>query len=200
MSPITYLGSPTSAGNSSSTWQMLAAETIDGTNKLLWRYNPTGQVHVWSLNSSWGWTGSDTGLVDANSSTGWGLESSFELDLNGDSIIGTPLTPIDSQGNTSLVRANSTGEGYVSVGATMSPITYLGSPTSAGNSSSTWQMLAAETIDGTNKLLWRYNPTGQVHVWSLNSSWGWTGSDTGLVDANSSTGYTLLALFGIFNI
>jgi len=198
-SPITYLGSPTSPGNTSSTWQMLAAETIGGSNKLLWRYNPTGQVHVWALNSNWGWTGSDTGLVDANSSTGWGLESSFQLDLNGDSLIGAPYTTIESQGNTSLVR-NTSAQAYVNVGNTTTPITYLGTPTSPGNTSSTWQMLAAETIGGSNKLLWRYNPTGQVHVWALNSSWGWTGSDTGLVDANSSAGFNLLAQFGVASI
>ena len=197
--PITYLGSPSSPGNASSTWQMLAAETIGGSNKLLWRNNPTGQLHVWALNSNWGWTGSDTGLVDANSSTGWGLESSFQLDLNGDSIIGAPYTTIESQGNTSLVR-NTSAQAYVNVGDTSSPITYLGTPTSPGNSSSTWQMLAAETIGGSNKLLWRYNPTTQVHVWTLNSSWGWTGSDTGLVNANSSAGLNLLAQFGLASI
>ena len=49
-------------------------------------------------------------------------------------------------------------------------------------------MLAAETIGGTNKLNWRNNPTGQMHVWALNSSWGWTGGDAGLIDANSSEG------------
>jgi hypothetical protein len=179
---------------------MLAAETIGGTNKLLWRYNPTSQLHVWALNSSWGWTGSDTGLVDANSSAGWGLESSFQLDLNSDSIIGAPLTPIELQGNTSLGRHISTAEAYVSVGNSATPITYQGTPSSPGNASSTWQMLAAETIGGTNKLLWRYNPTSQLHVWALNSSWGWTDSDTGLVDANSSAGSNLLAQFGLASI
>jgi alpha-tubulin suppressor-like RCC1 family protein len=198
--PITYLGSPSSSGTASSTWQMLAAETIGGTNKLLWRYNPTGQVHVWTLDSNWGWTGADTGLVDANSSAGWGLESSFQLDLNSDSIIGAPLTSIESLGNTSLGRHISTSQAFVSVGNTTTPITYLGSPTSPGNTSSTWQMLAAESIGGNNKLLWRYNPTGQVHVWALNSSWGWTGADTGLVDPISSTGSNLLAQFGLASV
>jgi hypothetical protein len=153
-------------------------------------------VHVWALDSNWAWTGADTGLVDTNSNTGWGLESSFQLDLNGDSIIGTPFTEIEWQGNTSLFRHNSTGQPYASAGSTITPITFMGSPASPGNASSTWQMLAAETIGTANKILWRYNPTGQLHMWALDSNWAWTGADTGLVDRNSSAGSNLVAQFG----
>ena len=200
ITPITVMGSPASPGNASSAWQMLAAETIGAANKILWRYNPTGQVHVWALDSNWSWTGADTGLVDPNSSSGWELESSFQLDLNADSIIGVPLTSIESQGNTSLVRHNSTGQPYASVGSMITPITVMGSPASPGNASSTWQMLAAETIDTANKVLWRYNPTGQLHIWALDSNWAWTGADTGLVDPSSSSGAYLLARFGVASI
>ena len=139
-------------------------------------------------------------MIDPSSGAGWGLESSFQLDVNGDSIIGTPFTPIESQGNTSLVRHSSTAEAYVSVGSTITPITFLGSPTSPGVASSTWQMLAAETIAGANKLLWRYNPTGQVIVWALDSSWGWTGADTGMIDPSSGAGSNLLVQFGLASI
>jgi hypothetical protein len=198
--PITLMGSPASAGSASSTWQMLAAETISDANKILWRYNPTGQLHVWALDSNWAWTGAETGLVDTNSSAGWELESSFQLDLNSDAIIGAPLTVIESQGNTSLGRHHSTAQAYVSVGSTTTPITFLGSPASAGSASSTWQMLAAETISDANKILWRYNPTGQLHVWALDSNWAWTGAETGLVDTNSSAGANLLAQFGVGSI
>jgi hypothetical protein len=200
ITPITVFGSPASSGNASSAWQMLAAETIDTANKILWRYSPTGQVHVWDLNSSWNWTGTASGLVDTNSSTSWGLESSFQLDLNGDSIIGMPFTPIESQGNASLGRHHSTAQAYVSVGSTTTPITLMGSPASAGSASSTWQMLAAETISDANKILWRYNPTGQLHVWALDSNWAWTGAETGLVDTNSSAGANLLAQFRVGSI
>jgi hypothetical protein len=198
--PITLMGSPASAGSASSTWQMLAAETISDANKILWRYNPTGQLHVWALDSNWAWTGAETGLVDTNSSAGWELESSFQLDLNSDAIIGAPLTVIESQGNTNLGRHHSTAQAYVSVGSTTTPITFLGSPASAGSASSTWQMLAAETISDANKILWRYNPTGQLHVWALDSNWAWTGAETGLVDTNSSAGANLLAQFRVGSI
>ena len=197
--PITLFGSPASPGNASS-WQMLAAETIGMVNKILWRFNPTGQAHVWDLDSSWNWTGTASGLVDTNASAGWGLEASFQIDLNGDSIIGVPFTPIESQGNTSLVRHNITGQPYASVGSATTPISLMGAPASAGSASSTWQMLAAETIGTANKILWRYNPTGQVHLWDLDSNWACTGADTGLVDPNSSAGANLLAQFGVASV
>jgi hypothetical protein len=82
----------------------------------------------------------------------------------------------------------------------ITPITFMGSPASPGNASSTWQMLAAETMEIGNKILWRYNPTGQLHMWALDSNWAWTGADTGLVDPNSSSGAYLLARFGVASI
>jgi hypothetical protein len=87
-------------------------------------------------------------------------------------VVGTILNDdivIENQGNTALLRGGD-GQSYIKFGFTTTPITFLGSPTSPGNASSIWQMLAAETIGGTNKLLWRNNPTGQLHVWALNFS------------------------------
>ena len=43
-----------------------------------------------------------------------------------------------------------------------------------GSDSSEWQMMAADTNGGNTQILWRYNPTRQLHVWSLDSSWGQT--------------------------
>ena len=111
-------------------------------------------------------------------------------------VVGTILNDdiaIENQGNTALLRGGD-GQSYFNFGFTTTPITFLGSPTSPDNASSIWQMLAAETIGGTNKLLWRNNPTDQLHVWALNSSWGWTGGHTGLIDANSSEGANLCSI------
>ena len=106
---------------------------------------------------------------------------------------------LENQGNTALLRGGN-GQPFIKVGASTTPITFLGSPASAGSASSTWQMLAAETISDANKILWRYNPTGQLHVWALDSNWAWTGAETGLVDTNSSAGANLLAQFRVGSI
>ena len=92
----------------------------------------------------------------------------------------------------------------MSVGSTTKAITFMGSPASSGNASSAWQMLAAETIGTGNKVLWGYNPTGQVYVSDLNSSRNWRGTASGLADPNPnpnpSAGATFLAQFGIARI
>jgi hypothetical protein len=68
---------------------MLAAETIAGNNSILWRYNPTNQLNVWALDSTWTWTTSSP-LIDRSSPQTWAIETGFQLDLNGDSLIGPP--------------------------------------------------------------------------------------------------------------
>jgi hypothetical protein len=71
---------------------MIAAEAIEAKNMILWRYKPTNQIHTWTLNANWAWQ-SSSGLMDRNSTAAYGLENSFKLDLNGDSLIGPPSTP-----------------------------------------------------------------------------------------------------------
>ena len=101
-------------------------------------------------------------------------EAALNTDLNGDAIIGAPLTAIESQGNATLQR-QSDGMAAVRVGSTLYPVS---SPfgLGTGNTSSEWQMLAAETVAGQNQILWRNNPANFLHVWTLNSSWSWQSS------------------------
>jgi hypothetical protein len=74
-------------GDSSSEWQMLAAETIGVQSQILWRNNPGNFLHLWNLNSSWNWQ-SSSGNINPLSSAALGLETSFQLDLNGNGVIG----------------------------------------------------------------------------------------------------------------
>ncbi|MFO0039312.1 MAG: ELWxxDGT repeat protein [Synechococcaceae cyanobacterium] len=76
-------------GDTNSDWLMLAAESIGGNNQILWRYKPTNQIHTWTLNPNWAWQSSSP-LINRTSPETWAIESGFQIDLNGDSIIGTP--------------------------------------------------------------------------------------------------------------
>ncbi|WP_353618070.1 hypothetical protein, partial [Synechococcus sp. CCY 0621] len=66
-------------------WQPIAAEEVSGSNSLLWRNQTAGQLVTWNLDSSWNWSSSNP-VVAINSSGALALESSFGLDLNGDSL------------------------------------------------------------------------------------------------------------------
>ncbi|MFN7900193.1 MAG: hypothetical protein ACK5N0_11125 [Synechococcaceae cyanobacterium] len=68
-------------------WQMLAAESVGGQNQILWRNNPANFLHVWSLDASWNWQ-SSAGTINPLSAAALGLESNFQLDLDGNGLIG----------------------------------------------------------------------------------------------------------------
>jgi hypothetical protein len=160
-------------GEANSDWLMLAAESIGGNNQILWRYKPTNQIHTWTLNPNWAWQSSSP-LINRASPETWAIESGFQIDLNGDSIIGTPFTQLDTNGNATLLRRND-GQAVVQQGATSFNVS---SPWGAntGELNSDWLMLAAESIGGNNQILWRYKPTNQIHTWTLNPNWAWQSS------------------------
>ena len=74
-------------GDSSSEWQMLAAETVDGKNQIVWRNNFGNFLHVWSLDAGWSWRSSSAN-IQPFSPEALGLESSFQSDFNRDGVIG----------------------------------------------------------------------------------------------------------------
>jgi hypothetical protein len=166
----------TSLGNAQSPWQILGAETIRGSNIVAWRHNPTGALTYWSTNAAWKRTGS----------VGWDVpgtagflqaEYDFNQDFNNDSIIGRNLSAVESAGATVLLR-DSTGNAYARSGSITSVIRNEANAfTSLGNAQSTWQILGAETIRGSNRVLWLHNPTGALTTWSANGAWKRTSSD-----------------------
>ncbi len=68
-------------------WQMLAAETVGGQSQILWRHNPGNFLHAWTLDASWSWQSSSANFAPS-SAAALGLESNFQLDLNGNGVIG----------------------------------------------------------------------------------------------------------------
>ena len=123
----------------------------------------------WSLNASGAYQNGSLLSNDQLSSE----ETSLNAELNGDAILGS-FSTIENKGNASLLRRND-GAAYVQVGSVQSA---LSSPfgLGVGDSSSTWQMLAAEPVAGQNQILWRNNVGNDFHVWTLNSSWSWQSS------------------------
>ncbi|MFN9694100.1 MAG: hypothetical protein ACK550_09985 [Synechococcaceae cyanobacterium] len=98
-------------------------------------------------------------------------EDHLNFDLNGDAIIGSSLTAIETIGNASLLRRGD-GMAAVRVGG---KVYQVSSPfgLGVGDASSTWQMLAAETVGNQNQILWHNNPGNFLHMWNLNSNWSW---------------------------
>ncbi len=70
-------------------WQTLAAETVNGANQVLWKYNDGNYLHLWSLDNNWNWQSSN-GWWGLNSSEAFTQETNFQQDFNGDNQIGNP--------------------------------------------------------------------------------------------------------------
>lgn len=189
---ITAVSAPwdTDVGNANSTWKMLGAETINGVNMIVWRYKPTQQLHTWTMDANWNWQ-SSSGLINRRSPEGWALETGFQIDFNRDSIIGAPFSTIEAQGNTSLLRRED-GQAFVRQGESRFAV-YSPWGASPIEVNSNWTMIAAETIGGTNSILWSIRSTNQLHVWTLGPTWSWKGS-SGLINRNSPE--TLALEFG----
>ncbi len=168
-------------------WQTLAVETINGVNQVLWKYNDGNYLHLWSLDNNWNWQ-SSTGWWELNSPEAFTQETNFQQDFNSDGIIGQPSTPIEAFGNTKLVQ-DTTNKLYAQIDNNNPIAIKIGGTQIATNSYSGWQTLAAETVNGVNQVLWKYNDGNYLHLWSLDSNWNWQ-SSTGWWGLNSPEAFT----------
>jgi phosphodiesterase/alkaline phosphatase D-like protein/2',3'-cyclic-nucleotide 2'-phosphodiesterase (5'-nucleotidase family)/sugar lactone lactonase YvrE len=182
-------------GSEISEWQMIAADTITGTNQILWRNNTSSFLHTWSLDVNWNWQ-SYGGADGFNTAKAWELETSFQVDATNDGIIGAPpYTTLEAQGNTKLL---SRGDGLASVEYGAGRRQEISSPWNSpvGSDISEWQMLAAETIAGSNQILWRNNNSSFLHTWSLDANWTWQ-SSSGADGFNTAKAWELETSFQV---
>jgi hypothetical protein len=142
----------TSADNPGNGWRATAAVPTATGSDLYWTNEAAGQQARWSLDASGAY---QTGTFLSGDQL-YSEETSLNADLNGDAIIGAAFSALDNQGNTTLLRRND-GQAFVE---TADQRYRVSSPFNlgTGDASSTWQMLAAETVDDQNQILWRNVP------------------------------------------
>ena len=161
---------------------------------LLWRNTAANRLHTWTTDANWNWQSSQ-GWIDPNSNDGYTLESHFKLDLNNDSIIGSPYSTISTVGSLVFQKAIANNHYSVLSDGLIKPITVQGTPIYEGIYPD-WQTLAAARINGENMLLWRNTAANRLHTWTTDANWNWQ-SAQGWIDPNSNDGYTLESHFGI---
>ena len=169
-------------------WELLAVETINGQNQALWKNGPGNFLSLWSLDNNWNWQTS-IGQWDVNSAEAFSLEIDFQTDTNGDFLIGTAFSTLESSGNTDLLR-DPFNRLYAQVGAqTPRPIKFGGQSIAVGQFPG-WELLAVETINGQNQALWKNGLGNFLSLWSLDNNWNWQAS-IGQWDANSAEAISL---------
>ena len=70
-------------------WEVTAAETVDGVNKML--LLRTGQAHYWNLSTDWKYQQTSSFYSDGTDGY-YNIESQFSLDLNNDGVVGKPIS------------------------------------------------------------------------------------------------------------
>jgi hypothetical protein len=175
-------------------WQTLAAETVNGDNQVLWKNTNSNYLHIWHLDNNWNWVSSE-GNWGLNSAEGLTQETNFQLDTNGDGVIGNFYTPIESVGNTKLVK-DATNSYFTQIGTATPTAIKNGGQQISQDIYAGWQTLAAETVNGDNQVLWKNVPGNYLHIWHLDNNWNW-GSSEGVWALNSADAFTQEINFGI---
>jgi hypothetical protein len=175
-------------------WQTIAAETVNGDNQVLWKNIPGNYLHIWRLDSNWNWVSSE-GNWGLNSAEALTQETNFGIDTNGDGVIGNPYTPIESAGNTKLVK-DAANKYFTQIGTNTPTAIKNGQQIYQDIYGSGWQTIAAETVNGVNQVLWKNVSGNYLHIWHLDSNWNWVSSE-GQWGLNSVDALTQETNFGI---
>jgi cyclophilin family peptidyl-prolyl cis-trans isomerase len=157
--------------NSYPQWNPRAAETIDGSNYIVWSNSTTLAASLWTLDADWK-------LINAASLTAgtdqyFQLETSWNIDLNDDGEIGPPVERIPTDSGTQELNVKS---GYLYVGnqsitgPSLAPLTRY--PFAA------WEAIGAETIGGDNVLLLWNSQSEAFARWTFDATWSFIGGTT----------------------
>ena len=150
-------------------WKTLAAATINGTNSLLWKHSATNSLYTWSLDDDWNFVSVEGGH-DTTSVAALNDESNFNIDLNGDNVIGA-LTTKESEGSVDLITGSN---GLAFVKESNGKIQAITSPEVGqvgDNILADVSVVAAENINGQNQYVVKDSASSELIVISADINW-----------------------------
>ena len=151
-------------------------------------------MSVWNVNSSWVLVSSQS-IGSLTSTAALAQETVFGVDANGDGTIGNSYTTIESVGNTSLVK-DGANKYFAQVGSNTPVAIKNGTTQIYEGIYAGWQTLAAETVNGGNKILWKNAGSNTMSVWNVNSSWVLVSSET-IGSLTSAAAFAQETVFGV---
>jgi cyclophilin family peptidyl-prolyl cis-trans isomerase len=159
---------------------------VDGGKQLVFKAGTTA-IYVWALDSNWQRDTSSTQIIRFGDASGIeAQEVRFGIDINGGGI-GSPLSPVESQGSVILQQS---GSGALFAGT--DAITYLRNGVVAQLTTSSFgslQVLAVDDFggDGGKQLVFKAGTT-EIYVWALDSNWQRDTSGTQIIRFSDSSG------------
>ncbi len=171
-------------------WEILAAETIEGQNQLLWKNTEIQQLGVWTLDLNWEYQSARA--VDMNSTEAATLMEEFGVGINDTSETSGDMVSVEEVGDVSLIKK---ADGQMWVGeAEPTAIKFNDSPIYEGQFTG-WKLIAADNVDGQNQLLWQNKDIQQLGLWSLDDDWNYESAKS--IDMNSEEASVLAAQFNV---
>ena len=147
-------------------WAPLAAETIDGTNFVVWVNAITKQVGQWEFDGNWQHV--DSTVFNNGSADYAAMEVAFAVDANGDGEQGSSREALPTDTTGTILERN-TGTNVLYVGDIA--VKDLGGKIVRSDQYAGWAPLAAETINGTYFVVWVNANTKQVGQWEFDGNW-----------------------------
>jgi hypothetical protein len=149
----------------------IAAEMLDGVNRLLFRDKATGVSKTWRFDTNWIYQAVDNAPV-ATDPLFRHYEIAFSADLNNDGRISVEKVGVQT------LQRDASGKLFVDGTVVIrggNQVSVAGFPAV--------DFLGAETVGGTNRLLFWEKGTGTYRTWRFNSSWVYQAVDTIPADA-----------------
>ena len=157
-------------------WTMKAADVVDGENKLILKHR-SGKISEWSLDNSWNYIKRKSHRL--GSSTISSLETSFDIDLDGNSPIGIPdsfYQTIEDLGSVKLEKDVINYGYWVTLSdGIKKPINYRGRQLTSMRLRGL-KPIHAEIVDGQNKVCLSKGRNVFVE-WSFDNDWNYQSRD-----------------------
>jgi hypothetical protein len=166
-------------------WTPIGAEKTASGYQVAWKVSGADQYLMWTTDSNGNWL-SQTAVMSGASNALRSFEPDFAQNLNGDGVTESAPSPIESQGNTSLVQFLDRFFLNPSSGSSWGPeLSRGGMPVTAGQYGA-WAPIGAEQTANGYQVAWKNTETGQYIVWSTDNAGNYLSDVTGAV-AGSST-------------
>jgi YVTN family beta-propeller protein len=179
---ITFNGGPVSyQGMAAGGWTAVAAEQAGGVNTVVLRHS-CGALHFWRLDAGWRQTAGE-GWVAPRTTEFYAAETAFGTDFDGDTIIGSPITTLESSGSVTLAY-----DGAGNLLANGQLVTFNNAPfRHTTDPNAVWRAMAADVDRGVNTLVLKHS-SGFLHFWRMDANWRQVSGD-GWVAPGSATFY-----------
>ena len=181
---LKYLGTAVLDGQTG-TWKPIGAEETAGGYQVAWKNGSADQYTVWSTGGDGNYSGSPVGVVSGGDYALQSLETTFQQDLNGDSVIGPKTTTVEAFGATRLDQV--ANRFFLHDGGGNGPaLKYQGMPVVLGQFDA-WKPIAAEQVGGGYQVMFKNGGASQFVVWNVAADGGYASPGSGLMAGSDVT-------------